>query len=461
MHRLLYSLIIIFSSPYVFAQGEVAIDVAALQQLIENQNRLLQDQSVQLESLTRRVAALEGQTSVADGPPPDVVDSEADDVQADLLPQVEVRTAAIAAGEISLEHKSTLRTGKETQIIDEAVVLSENVDIYGSFRTFTEMGAGDPTLNDGTSRLGLRVGREFNEDITMFGRAEWKINLVDNDSDFVVGDSTGGGGIVVRPEPDTSVFSTRLGYLGMHIEDVGEVAFGKQWSVYYDVAGWTDNFNVYGGSGLSVFPAGTDGGSLGSGRADNAVIFRNERGKFSFGLQTQLKTVADSDNYKGLGGSLIVSPTDTWDIGLAFAGARIEGDFETITGDAETGVAALGTRYHSGPWNAAFSIATWKNHDAIFFVDDTLIYDGVGAELFVSYAYSERLHLYGGFNYTDPDINDPRVDPDFGVEFLIFGASAFLSDESFAFIEGLWSNSKDENGVRVDSVFSAGYRFDF
>ncbi len=124
-------------------------------------------------------------------------------------------------------------------------------------------------------------------------------------------------------------------------------------------------------------------------------------------------------------------------------------------------MATLGARYHSGPWNAAFSIAAWKNHEAIFFQDDTLIYDGIGAELFASYEYSERLHLYGGFNYTDPDIDDPRVDPDFGVEFLIFGASIFATKESFGFIEALLSNGKDENGVRVDSVISAGYRFDF
>ena len=108
-----------------------------------------------------------------------------------------------------------------------------------------------------------------------------------------------------------------------------------------------------------------------------------------------------------------------------------------------------------------FSIAAWENHEAIFFQDDTLIYDGVGAELFASYEYSERLQLYGGINYTDPDINDPRVDPDFGVEFLILGASLFATKESFGYIELLLSNGKDENGVRVDSVISAGYRFDF
>ncbi len=70
MRRILYSLLILFSSPTIFAQGEVAVDVAALQQLIEDQNRLLNDQSAQLKSLTRRVAALEGQTGVADEPPP-------------------------------------------------------------------------------------------------------------------------------------------------------------------------------------------------------------------------------------------------------------------------------------------------------------------------------------------------------------------------------------------------------
>ena|GEM_PF-6975419 len=40
---------------------------------------------------------------------------------------------------------------------------------------------------------------------------------------------------------------------------------------------------------------------------------------------------------------------------------------------------------HSGPWNAAFSIAKWKNHEAVFFQDDTLIYDGVGAEFYASF----------------------------------------------------------------------------
>lgn len=94
MCRLLYALLVIFSSPTIFVQGEAAEEVAALRQLIEDQNRLLNDQSAQLESLTHRVAALEGQTGVADGPPPVVVDSKTDDVRSDLPPQEGVRTGA-------------------------------------------------------------------------------------------------------------------------------------------------------------------------------------------------------------------------------------------------------------------------------------------------------------------------------------------------------------------------------
>ncbi len=96
-------------------------------------------------------------------------------------------------GEISLEHKNGLRTGKETQIVDEAVVLSENVDIYGSFRTFAETGAGDPTLNDGSSRLGIRLSRSLANGKTLFGRTEWKVNLVDSDSRLFSSHNASGG----------------------------------------------------------------------------------------------------------------------------------------------------------------------------------------------------------------------------------------------------------------------------
>ncbi len=98
MHRLLYSQFVIFSSPYVYAQSEVADEVATLRQLIEEQNRLLIDQSAQLKPLTQRVAAPERQTGVTGGQPRVVVDSQTNEVRPDLPTQDEVRTDARGIG---------------------------------------------------------------------------------------------------------------------------------------------------------------------------------------------------------------------------------------------------------------------------------------------------------------------------------------------------------------------------
>jgi predicted porin/uncharacterized coiled-coil protein SlyX len=458
MRRLLIVFFLFSSTAY--AQSDVVQDMAELKQLVETQNRLIAEQSAQLRQLTDRVSELEGHSAVSEANATGLVAIENESLPPEQSAEIGERTEALDTDEIAQQHKQSIRTGKEAVIVDEAVALSDTMDIYGSMRLFTEMGAEDPSLNDGSSRLGIRLARDLENGRTLFGRIEWKVNLVDNDSQFVVSDSTSGG-IVARAEDTDSALSTRLGYLGVRFENIGELSFGKQWSVYYDVAGWTDSFNVYGGAALSVFAAGTDGGALGSGRAEDAIIWRNARGKFSYGLQTQLKTAADGDDFEALGGSLIFAPNDRWEIGAAFAANRIEGAFEAATGDDNSGVATVGVRYHSGPWNTAFSIAAWDNHEAIFFEDDTLIYDGVGAELYVDYAYSDRLHIYGGFNYTDPDIDDPRVDPDFGVEHLLLGTSWFGSDESFGYLEALLSGGRDINGRHIDSVLSAGYRFDF
>lgn len=459
MRRLL--IFFTFLSSTAFAQSDLGQEMAEIRQLVESQNRLLVEQSSQLEALTRRVAELEGQAAADGAESESLYAMEADPVPPQERPEKTERSEAIDTGEIGVQERQSLRTGKEAVIVEDAIALSDAMDLYGSMRIFAEAGSEDPTLNDGSSRLGIRLGRELPNGNRLFGRIEWKTNLVDNDSELFRGDEAPGGGIVVRNEDTEKVLSTRLGYLGMRFDNIGELTFGKQWSVYYDVAGWTDVYNVYGGAGLSVYSAGTDGGALGSGRADNAVVWRNERGKFNYGLQTQLKAAADDSDYKGLAGSVIFSPNDTWDIGFAFAGSQVKGAFEEITDDKDSWVATLGARYRSGPWNTAFSIATWENHDAIFFEDDTLVYDGFGAELYASYEWSDRMHIYGGFNYTDPDIDDARVDPDFGIEFLIFGASWFATQESFAYIEGLLSSSRDVEGKHVDSVISAGYRFDF
>ena len=152
MRRLLYSLLIVFVSPCTFAQGDMVDEVVALRQSIEDQNGPLNDQSAQLASLTQRVAELGGRTGLVDVPAPGISISTTGTVPPYSPPDSPGRTAATEAGEISLQHKRQLRTGIETQIVDDAVVLSEIVDLYGSLRIFAVAGADDLALNDGKSR---------------------------------------------------------------------------------------------------------------------------------------------------------------------------------------------------------------------------------------------------------------------------------------------------------------------
>ena len=65
----------------------------------------------------------------------------------------------------------------------------------------------------------------------------------------------------------------RLGYVGLEIPDL-IAAFGKNWSTYYQIAGFTDRFESTGGSASGAFNAQTDGGNTGTGHADRTLQAR-------------------------------------------------------------------------------------------------------------------------------------------------------------------------------------------
>ncbi len=447
------------------AQDEAAEEISALRQLVKEQNRLISEQANRLEALTERVAELEGRTESGAATVRDVTpDDGAESTEPRHVAQAEApgdeRTEPLDADELALNDVQEQRTGVEAVIVEDPVVLSEFLDIYGSMRLFAEAGGGSTELKDGPSRLGFRLGRELQNGPAFFGRIEWKTNLVNDRSVFAVGDSSGSG-IAIRRGDSGDAISLRLGYLGVRFDRIGEFSVGKQWSTYTDVAGWTNAFNIYGGAGLSSFPGGTDGGDLGTGRADNAIVWRNRSGRFSYGLQTQLKDTDDGEDYRNLGGSLIFAPTSEWRMGAAFSASTIKGGFVDLTGDDESSIAVVGVRYASAPWTIALSVASWENHESVFFDEDLIFYDGEGAELYVGYDFPNRFTVYGGINYTDPDIDDPRIDPDFGVERWILGASFFTTQQSYAFVEALLNNGTGPAGNSPDSVMAAGYRFDF
>ena len=99
----------------------------------------------------------------------------------------------------------------------------------------------------------------------MFGVAEAGFNLA-NDLDLFLNPKARSG------DSDKDVF-LRLGYVGLEIPDL-IAAFGKNWSTYYQIAGFTDRFESTGGSASGAFNAQTDGGNTGTGHADRTLQAR-------------------------------------------------------------------------------------------------------------------------------------------------------------------------------------------
>ena len=159
MRRSLFTLTLFFVSTAALAQSDIANEMAALRQLVESQSRLLTQQSSQLDSLTRRVAELEGGSVNDDAGSSGLVALESDDFPPQSQPQLRTQRAPDEAGDIALEAKQSIRSGKESVIVEDNVALSDTMTLYGSMRIFAEGGAEDTTLNDGSSRLGIRLNR--------------------------------------------------------------------------------------------------------------------------------------------------------------------------------------------------------------------------------------------------------------------------------------------------------------
>ena len=70
------------------------------------------------------------------------------------------------------------------------------------------------------------------------------------------------------------VFGNRLGNVGVDFGPFGRITVGKQWGVHTDVTLYTtDQFVVFGSQASATYTAGTDGGFLGTGRADQTVTY--------------------------------------------------------------------------------------------------------------------------------------------------------------------------------------------
>lgn len=194
---------------------------------------------------------------------------------------------------------------------------------------------------------------------------------------------------------DTS-FTNRLGFIAFDHSDYGSVSFGKQWSTFYEVAGVTDIFWVYGGNALGIYNNGGD--SRGAARADEAIKYDIALGGLNLSAMYQFEgDASNADFYRD--GSYSAAATYDLGNGLSFGGAFLE----TKKADEDNANQyVLNATYNVGNLTTSLSYGESKNvEDFNNRTADGDIIDFAkarGYEGFVSYNFDSGFQAHAGFN---------------------------------------------------------------
>ncbi len=358
----------------------------------------------------------------------------------------------------------------------------KNLDFttYGIIRAHLAVFGGEAEIQDASPRIGFHFDYHFgnNEKYTVFFGGEFAVNLIDNQFNFEADPNTNDGGFAVLEFRDKkSTFSTRLGFVGVNFADFGTITIGKLNSVYKDIAGTTDIFNVMSGQASYVYsPTGADGGETGTGRAEGALIYRNSIWRFDFGLQTLMKANNGDDFFDGYSASLKFHITDYLSLGTAYNKAILGPKFlelKNLQGlEGDPAYFTAGFVYNRDLFYLSAIYAQQKNGDFINTIvrapdspnDElvTIVYPGKGFEITGSYLLlNHRLKIMAGFNYKDPEIKNPYLPENFRKRIYLLGVQYQFLKFAAVYSEYKFEDSVNALDLTPPNVFLVGLRIDF
>jgi len=300
----------------------------------------------------------------------------------------------------------TTATAEEPRDSPDTRPVARVFRFYGSVRARMLVdGDGGVEFDGQTSRIGVRAEYEFTDtalgNVGTFARAELGFNFLETTERLLTGGDPGS-----RDAEDDSLFFLRLVYLGVDAR-TGRLSFGKQWSAYYDVAVFSDQMPFLAGAGTGVYPAGTDGGIAGTGRADQALQYRQPVGPFNITAQLQFRNL--TENSSSFVDTFSASVVHQWNERIYVGGAFnmvLDGVAEPESDEPQEGdrAAIFGGRYKADRLYAAGTLSIFRNHETD---DQGRYFSGFGVELYTDYEWTKRLKLRGALSFVKPESAHP------------------------------------------------------
>ena len=343
-----------------------------------------------------------------------------------------------------------------SQVFSQEVNILDSINFYGSLQVQVAAFNKDIELQENSPQMGMELFRGLKNGWSVNAKLEFGLHLI-NGTNFN-NDANSSAEFLANPFKQKEVFYSRLAYFGIANEKLGSLTFGKQWGVYYDIAGYTDNFSLFGGAANGVWTGGTDGGWKGTGRADNSVQYRNTIGNLEIAAQAQL-----FENTQSYGVSLQYHIPMGLSIGTAYNDAGIADPIQKIVTDigSNTTNFIAGINYSKGKYYGAFTFSV--NDDNVVIVDtgSALSLPSYGYEVSLGYTPSSRWSVEGGFNLVKAR-ESLSIYPDKSVLYqFILGANYYITPNTNIYMIGRLSNAQYEEFSSYVNAFAFGFRYAF
>ncbi|PVZ72543.1 porin [Pelagibaculum spongiae] len=299
-----------------------------------------------------------------------------------------------------------------------------SVELYGSLRpklnyTNTDPATGSDNsttdVQDALSRVGIRAKTDIGNGWHAAARGEWQV-AIDGDGSFGL---------------------PRLAYVELGNESFGTVAYGRQWTAFYNTVGELTDIANHRAS-----PFGYD--AIASFRVDNLVTYRNDFGPLNIQLDTQFDGKGEGDseaaNSDGLDRYTIAA-------GLNLGALRLGAAYEerVIAGADNNELIGLAASYKVGDLYLA---ATWVDRDSGNSSDQTSV------DLAASYGLGNGLTVQSVISDVDDSNNANDTDS------YYFAVQKQLNDQV-----RVWTDLRFSEVGRTASTdvveASIGLRYDF